>query len=86
MDIKELVFKNREEMTQELQRSANIYEGYIPGRIGFNFPNANGSYTIAYIKGDIHTKKHELLHAKYYINAEYRKYVRDLWNSLDPED
>jgi hypothetical protein len=32
-------------------------------------------FVIAYMKGDKVTKKHELLHALYYLNAQYRKKV-----------
>lgn len=40
-------------------------------------------YVVVYKKGDIMTKKHELQHAKYYIDNEYRESVKKLWNSFD---
>jgi hypothetical protein len=43
----------------------------------------NAKYVVAYIKGDIHTKKHELLHAKFHNNVEYRSYVFSIWNNLE---
>jgi hypothetical protein len=76
---------------------SSVYEGDVKGRIGFNFPlktvdfkkyklfEPYGSlvdYVIVYKKGDILTKKHELLHAKYFIDSEYRKEVNELWGSF----
>lgn len=40
-------------------------------------------YIIAYISGDIQTKKHELQHAKFYIDEQYRISIYDKWNNLD---
>ena len=40
-------------------------------------------YIIIYKKGDIVTKKHEMQHAKYYIDKEYRESVKKLWDSFD---
>jgi hypothetical protein len=40
-------------------------------------------YLIAYKKGDIITKKHEMQHAKYYIDSEYRDSVKKMWDSFD---
>jgi hypothetical protein len=40
-------------------------------------------YLIAYKKGDIVTKKHEMQHAKYYIDSEYRDSIKKLWDSFD---
>lgn len=41
------------------------------------------SYVIGYLRGDIHTKKHELQHAKYFVDASFRKQVNSLWLGLD---
>ena len=56
-------------------------------RIGFNFPmvfykkfyknkisNYDADYIIVYKKFDILTRRHELLHAKYFMDVNYRKY------------
>ena len=75
MNIKELVFKDKNEMKMKMELSSSLYEGYISGRNGYNFPNKDGSYTIAYIKGDYMTKQHELYHAKYHFDKEYKKKV-----------
>jgi hypothetical protein len=37
---------------------------------------------IAYKKGDIHTKQHELQHARFYLDPTYQQEVRQLWNSF----
>lgn len=42
----------------------------------------NIKYVIVYKKGDIITKNHEELHAKYYIDGEYKQKVKEYWNSL----
>ena len=41
------------------------------------------NYVVVYKKGDIMTKKHELQHAKYYIDKEYRETVQKMWDSFD---
>jgi hypothetical protein len=41
------------------------------------------SYVIGYLRGDIHTKKHELQHAKYFVDERFRKQVNSLWFGLD---
>ena len=84
--IKELVFKSKAEMSKKMESSACDYEGYVPGRNGYNFPNKDGTYTISYVKGDILTKMHELRHAMYFFDPEYRKEVNKLWLSLSCED
>jgi len=40
-------------------------------------------YIIVYKKGDVMTKIHEELHAKYYTDIEYKKKVKEYWNSLN---
>ena len=42
----------------------------------------SAEYIIVYKKGDIQTKKHELQHAKYYLDAKFREEVKLLWDSL----
>lgn len=40
-------------------------------------------YIIAYLNGDIQTKKHELQHAKFHIDEQYRLSIYNKWNNLD---
>ena len=40
-------------------------------------------YIVVYKKGDILTKKHELQHAKYYLDENFRKEVTNLWDNFD---
>jgi hypothetical protein len=47
----------------------------------FNSPS-NNFFIIAYMKGDKVTKKHELLHALYYLNAEYREKVNAILDKV----
>ena len=75
---------------------SEIYEGVKTSSfIGFNFPmkivpsnnslykyKKDADYVIVYKNGDKHTKMHELCHAKFYINKEYKESVYSLWNSL----
>jgi hypothetical protein len=82
MNIKELVFRTREEMAVKMESKACEYEGFVPGRNGYNFPNKDGSYTIAYVKGDVLTKRHELRHAMYFFNQDYRAEIEKLWSSF----
>lgn len=77
----------------------DAYEGAIKDRVGFNFPMSivkkvdpkspllafQAEYVIAYRKGDILTKRHELQHAKYHLNREFREEVRALWDSSTKE-
>lgn len=42
----------------------------------------DAEYLIVYPKGDLQTKKHELLHAEYAMNPDYRAQVRSDWLSL----
>jgi len=78
---------------QNLINIANRYEGNISSRIGFNFPmniveksnslrKYEADYIIVYKKGDVLTKKHELRHAMYFLDKEYRLSVQTLWDSL----
>ena len=76
---------------------SKIYEGTDTNSfIGFNFPMKivpiNNSlykyinlvdYIIVYKKGDKQTKMHELCHAKFYIDDNYKKSVYNLWNSIE---
>ena len=48
----------------------------------FEYQNSNQFFIIAYMKGDKVTKKHELLHALYYLNAEYREKVNAILDKV----
>jgi hypothetical protein len=78
---------------QNLLHIADRYEGNISSRIGFNFPmniieksnslrKHDADYIIVYKKGDVLTKKHELRHAMYFLDKEYRISIQTLWDSL----
>jgi len=41
-----------------------------------------GKYVVVYKKGDKLTKEHELMHAKYYMDDEYKRRVNDMWCSM----
>ena len=43
-------------------------------------------YVIIYQRGDIQTKKHELLHALYSMNPNYRSHVNGVWESLTTKE
>lgn len=44
---------------------------------------SEAKYVIVYKKGDKITKEHELMHAKYYIDDEYKKKVREFWYDIN---
>ena len=48
----------------------------------FGYDNKTG-YVICYVKGDKITLKHEMCHALYYTNLEYKKEVDEIINNLD---
>lgn len=63
--------------------------------IGFNFPTSivdknnklynyinNAKYIIVYKKGDKQTKLHELYHAKFYLDKNYKESIYSLWSSI----
>ena len=76
---------------------ADIYEGKIDNRIGINFPmdivkkdkgdnklkKYNCEYVIVYKKGDKLTKEHELMHAKYYMDNNYKENIKKIWREMD---
>lgn len=41
-----------------------------------------GKYVVVYKNGDKLTKEHELMHAKYYMDEDYKKKVNDMWYSM----
>ena len=94
--ILHIIYQTLHDITNTIHTIANAYEGHIPGRIGFNFPmrfvkknhptsdmaKYDADYVIVYKKGDIATKRHELQHAKYDMDPDYKKEVQTLWDSL----
>ncbi len=47
-----------------------------------NTKNKEIKYLIAYKNGDVATLKHELQHAKYYLDTAFREKVKEIWESL----
>ena len=43
-------------------------------------------YVIAFVSGDQITRRHEFLHAKYYLDLEYRQQATRLWSRLADRD
>lgn len=99
------IYNTQKDLPKEVLSLATVYEGEIPGRVGWNIPfsflrcqedvysksliNTYGKiaeYLVVYSKNDIQTKKHELLHAKYAMDQNYRKKIHTLWESLIPDD
>jgi hypothetical protein len=95
-DVLHLIYSTIDEIPDDIIAICNAYEGSIPHRVGFNFPIEfvkqhqptcsllayKAKYVIAYKKGDILTKKHELQHARFHLDINYRQQVESLWNSL----
>lgn len=95
-NILHIIYTDKDIKTDDfflLVKIANQYEGSIKNRIGFNFPMTivhnsspikkyNAAYVIVYKKGDILTKKHEIRHAMYYIDTNYKQSILSLWNSF----
>jgi hypothetical protein len=84
---------NREKMNQLLDPISNEYEGFLSNRMGHNFPSSyipkkhllyKYKDQCKYVIGVYNSKsiKHELLHAKYYINADYREEIDKEWESM----
>lgn len=61
------------------QKKVSDSEKYIQGILS----KTKMKYCIAYIKGDIQTKKHEISHAKFYLDEKYRIKVMNIWESLN---
>jgi hypothetical protein len=82
---------------QNICEISKLYEGIddVSFFIGFNFPMKivpkendlykyieEVDYVIVYKHGDIKTKNHELCHAKYFTDKNYKDSADALWNSL----
>lgn len=85
----------------ELDDLGTIYEGYVPNRIGVNLPMKvlkdlmpknrlcihDADYIICYPSWDRnYTMRHELLHAKFYMDDTYRKRIQREWEELSKVD
>lgn len=45
--------------------------------------NKNIKYIVAYLDGDVTTKLHELQHARFFIDDQFRSRVEDVWSCMD---
>ena len=86
---------NKKNMNEVLDPISNVYEGVIYNREGHNFPSNmipashqlskyknNHKYVIGIYNSS--SIQHELLHAKYYIDSNYREKVIKEWNEMEP--
>ena len=94
--ILHIIYDRGEELPESILEICNQYEGKIPERIGSTFPmdfvkkmfpshsllKYNAKYVIAYQKGDILTKKHEMCHASFYLDPVYRQKIETMWASF----
>jgi len=93
-DILILHYKHINLMNKELNIISDSYEGQISNRIGHNFPSnfipnnhilskfkKKCKYVIAVT--NFINLKHEKLHAKYYLDNEYRKSILKEWDLLE---
>jgi len=90
------MYKRLSDVPDIVNSVCDAYEGPLKGRIGFNFPlsfvkqidprssllSYDADYFIGYQEKDIHTKRHELQHAKYYMDPTFQKEVQTLWSSF----
>lgn len=87
-------FKSKTDMNKILDPLSNKYEGELNNRDGHNFPSAfipdkshllspykkSCSYVIGIYNASGMT--HELLHAKYYVDSNYRESINKEWAEL----
>jgi len=81
-------------MNMSLDLISNKYEGIIKNRIGHNFPSEfipqnhflfKYKSECKYVIG-IYNKKdlaHELAHAKFYLDSNYKNKIIEEWNNFD---
>lgn len=85
---------NKQYMNQTLDCISNIYEGTLKNREGHNFPSSyipkdhilsKYKNQCLYVIGIYQTNSlaHELLHAKYFIDAQYRTKIINEWMQLN---
>ncbi len=84
---------------ENITKVSKIYETKdIKGLVGYNYPfdivprdsfmykyKTQADYVIVYKKGDVRTKLHELRHARYYMDVDYKRHVYNVWNTLTTE-
>lgn len=95
------VYEKKEMIPDEVLLIADLYEGKMEERIGWNFPmslvkkfkkhpllsySENADYVILYRKGDIETKRHELQHARYAMDENFRREVSEIWRSFTEKE
>ncbi len=89
-----LRFKDVKSMNKLLDPISNEYEGILHNRIGHNFPSkfipqnhkilSQYKSKCEYVIGVAHMSniKHELLHAKFYSDSEYREKIENEWANI----
>jgi hypothetical protein len=81
-------------MNSLLDPISNKYEGIVSNRIGHNFPSDYIPYNhflfeyksvCKYVVGIANQKDlaHELAHAKFYLDSDYKNKIINEWNGLD---
>lgn len=94
--IVHIMYLSSSDIPADLLEISDAYEGVSYPRVGFNFPlsflrthtprhsltSYDADYVIGYPEKDILTKRHELQHAKYYMDSSYRASIQSLWNSF----
>lgn len=87
--------KDKKKMNETLDCISNSYEGIIYNREGHNFPSSiipdthelsKYKFSHKYVIGVYNSQsiQHELLHAKYYTDTNYRDRIIKEWNDLEP--
>ena len=89
-------FKNKAAMNKALSAISERYEGLSGALEGHNFPASYvqpgdsiydmvQKHNIQYVIGIYHVNslEHEKLHAKYYLDATYKKKIDEEWAQLD---
>ena len=89
-------YKNKAVMNKELSPISERYEGLSGALEGHNFPASYvqpgdsiydmvQKHHIQYVIGiyHVHSLPHEKLHAKYYLDATYKKKIDEEWAQLD---
>ncbi len=82
-------------MNEILDPISNIYEGELNKRIGHNFPSTfipNNNHLLSQYKSkcdyvigisNIKDLNHELAHAKFYLDSDYKRQIIDEWENLN---
>jgi hypothetical protein len=88
---------NKEKMNDSLDIISNAYEGPLQNRQGHNFPSSyipkdhflsKYKNECKYVIGTFNSKsiKHELYHAKFFIDLTYKNKIIKEWNELDNQN